>query len=241
MRRTLRTIACLGLTTLLAACGGSKSEAKEPESSEAEAPSSAKADDSAPKKDSSGEDKGESKSRDDKKSDKADKSGKSQKAEPEEKKSAGRSAKDVLTRPDVLFMFSFNASEPHQVAEKKCTEKSGDDPKKRADCMTKAGKEFDSDGMAFLQVDGKWWWLKLRRTGGRLVALHKVEIDFGDDGEKEITIKPHGPDKGSKPGGLPSKLTIEVPSESEIDVVDPKFGRMVYEAKLGMMGKDERQ
>jgi hypothetical protein len=233
MRGVSRTVACLSVTTLLAACGGSTPEAKEPEPSSAAASSSKEPEDT-PKKDSAGDG---DKSASDKKSD----DGKSSKAPASEEKKSLRSAKDIITREDVLFMYSFNASEPHQVAEKKCAEKSGDDPKKKADCMTKASQSADSDGMAFTaDADGKFWWLTIRRKGTGLLTLHKVEIDFDGDSEKRVTIKPHGPDKGTKPGGLPKELVIEVPSESEIAVTDPKQGRLVYEAKMGLMGKGER-
>lgn len=232
MRGAYKTILGLSLSSVLVACGGSNPEAKEPEStSSVEAPSSSSsAKDSAEaasKETSGGDEKGST-------DEKSDKSG------PSEEKKPLRSAKDIITRTDVLFVFSFTASEPHQVAEKKCAGKSGDDPKKKADCMSKASQSFDGDGMAFTEVDGKWWWLTVRRKGTGLVTLHKVEIDFGDDGEKQITIKPHGPDKGTKPGGLPKELVIEVPSESEIAVTDPKQGHLVYEAKMGLMGKNER-
>jgi cytoskeletal protein RodZ len=237
MRGAIQTILGLSLSSVLVGCGGSNPEAKEPEStSSVEAPSSSSsAKDSAEaasKETAGGDEKGAS-------DEKSDKSHDSKSGASEEKKPL-RSAKDIITRQDVLFVFSFTASEPHQVAEKKCAEKSGDDPKKKADCMSKAGQSFDGDGMAFTEVDGKWWWLTVRRKGTGLVTLHKVEIDFGDDGEKQITIKPHGPDKGTKPGGLPKELVIEVPSESEIAVTDPKQGRLVYEAKMGLMGKNER-
>jgi hypothetical protein len=229
MRGAIRTVLGFSLFGVLTACGGSQPEAKEPDSTSVEAPS--KASTEAASKDST--------FGDDKSDDKSEK-GKDSKAPAAEEKKPTRSAKDIITRKDVLFMYSFSASEPHQVAEKKCAEKSGDDPKKKADCMSKAGKDSDSDGMAFTEVDGKWWWLTIRRKGTGLVTLHKLEIDFGDDGEKQITIKPHGPDKGTKPGGTPKELVIEVPSESEIAVTDPKQGRLVYEAKMGLMGKDER-
>ena len=95
--------------------------------------------------------------------------------------------------------------------------------------------------MAFQQIDGKWWWLTVRRKGQGLVTLHKIEFEFGDDGEKQITIKPKGPDKGTKPmGNIPKELTIEVPSDSEIAVKDPKQGRLVYEAKMGLLGEQAR-
>ena len=235
MSRVFRTALCLSVTTLLAACGGSQPEAKEPEPG-SEAASGAKEESDAPKKEASDDGDKDDKGGDDKK-----KSGKSSKdSAPEEKKPA-RSAKDTVTREDVLFMFSFQASEPHQVAEKKCGEKSGDDPKKKADCMSKAGNAFENEGMAFTtDADGKFWWLTVRRKGTGLQTLHKVEIEFDGDSESKVTVKTKGPDKGTKPGGLPKELVIEVPSESEIAITDPKQGRLVYEAKLGLLGKGDR-
>lgn len=240
MSRVFRTALCLSVTTLLAACGGSQPEAKEPEPS-SEAASSSKAESDAPKKEASDDgDKDGDGDKDDKKAG-GGKTSKSSKDSASEEKKPGRSAKDIVTREDVLFMFSFTASEPHQVAEKKCAEKSGDDPKKKADCMSKAGKSFENDGMAFTtDADGKFWWLTVRRKGSGLQTLHKVEIEFDGDSDSKVTIKTKGPDKGTKPGGLPKELVIEVPSESEIAVTDPKQGRLVYEAKLGLLGKGDR-
>jgi hypothetical protein len=154
-----------------------------------------------------------------------------------------RTAKDILMKPDVLYVFSFASSEPHQVAEKKCKEKSKDDPKKNADCMTAAGKQMDDQDSYSFQEDGegKLWWVTIQRKAGKLTTLHKIPIEFGDATADKVTLKPHGPDAGSKPmGAIPKELIVEVPSESEIAITDPKLGRLVYEAKLGILGKQDR-
>jgi len=213
------------LTTFLVACGGSAPEPKEPEGEAAEAKPE------APAKAESDADKAEG---DSKKSEEA-----GEKAE--EPKAPARTAKDILSRPDVLFMINFNASEPYQEAEKKCDKSAKDDPKKKADCMSKAASKFESDGYAFMQREGGWWWLTIHRKGTGLQTLHRIEFDWGEDGDKQVTIKPKGRDKGAKPmGNIPRELVIEVPSESEIAIKDPKHGRLVYEAKLGLMGEQER-
>lgn len=151
-----------------------------------------------------------------------------------------RSAADVLLKPDVLFVFSFTASEPHQVAEKKCKESAKDDPKKMSECMSAASKKVDVDSLSFQKDgDGKLWWMTVKRgKGGALVTLHKIEFEVGKDSDSKVTLKPHGPDKGSKPmGGIPKELNVEVEGESSIAIADPKLGRLVYEAKLGLIGK----
>ncbi len=146
-----------------------------------------------------------------------------------------RSAQDILTAPDVVFMFSFNDSDLKQAADTKCSATSGNDPKKMNTCMAKARKGVDVDGYRFKEKDGKWWWLTLRTQGKILHTLHKFEIDFGPAKEGSVTLKPKGKDLGSAPGRTPSSVTFDVPNEYQISINDPKLGKLVYEAKIGLV------
>lgn len=155
--------------------------------------------------------------------------------EPAESGTPMRNAQDIITAPDVVFMFSFNDSEPMQVAEKTCAEKSGDDPKKNADCMAAARKKFKADVFQFKQDDdGSWVWLTMRKKGNTLQTLQKTQVEFTDVTEKSITIKPVGKNKSMK------EVVLEVPNDSQIVVTDPKHGKLVYTAKIGIVGAQER-
>lgn len=146
-----------------------------------------------------------------------------------------RTAQDIITAPDVVFMFSFNDSEPMQVAEKACAEKSGDDPKKNADCMAAARKKFNADVFQFKQEDdGDWVWLTMRKKGNALQTLQKTEIEFTNVTETSVTLKPVGKNKSMK------EVVLEVPNDSQIVVTDPKHGKLVYTAKIGIVGAQER-
>ena len=71
-----------------------------------------------------------------------------------------RSAKDILTTEGMLFSFSFRDSDVYEKADKECADKSGGDPQKKADCMTKAGASVEADSMIFKkETDGKWTWI----------------------------------------------------------------------------------
>src|SRR4051794_31748204 len=98
MSRVFRTALCLSVTTLLAACGGSQPEAKEPEPS-SEAASSSKAEGDTPKKESADDadkDDKDDKGGDAKKAEGGGKSGKTKDA-PAEQNKLGHSAKDIVT------------------------------------------------------------------------------------------------------------------------------------------------
>jgi len=215
----LAPLAFISAATLVA-CGGSQPPAEEP-ASEKEEPKAAPKEDEA--KDEAKEEK---------------------KSEPKPAESSGpevkRTAKDIITSPEVTFMFSFNNSEPKEKAEKACSAQSGEDAKKMALCMKKASSKFEADGMQFKKDDkGEWVWITIRRKGSTISVLHKIHIDFGDDKPTSVVIKPSGKDTGKQPGKFPSEVKIEVPNEFQIALDDPTNGRMVYEAKIGIMSDEK--
>jgi hypothetical protein len=242
MRSLVPIVACVCISGILAGCGGSQSEAKEPDESAESSKASEKSEKSEAKEAKADkEDMGDDEDKGEKGDKKGDKKDKGDKDEASEMPKVQRTAKDIITAKDVLFVFSFNQSEPYQAAEKKCATKAKDDPKKKADCMSKASDGFDLDGITFEEIDGKWMWLTMRRKGNTLVTIHKIPVEFADDKEKSITIKTLGPDKGSKPmAHVPKELTIDVPQETAITITDPKNGKMVYEAKMGLKGDAKR-
>jgi hypothetical protein len=147
-----------------------------------------------------------------------------------------RTAQDILTAPDVVFLFDFNDSEPKQAAEEKCTKKAGDNPKKMNECMAGERKAFPADGHRFKKDDkGQWWWITVRQNGNVLTALHKIPVEFGEETATSITLKPIGKDKGSAPMNPPAKIVFEVPNDYQIALKDPKAGRLVFQAKVGVV------
>ena len=216
----LRTLSPLWICALLAACGGSTPSAEEPAAEPKEAaekPAEEPKAEDAEEKAEGGEEKD---------GDKDDGKMKDSEGKPL------RTAKDILTAPEVVFMFSFTNSEPKEKAQELCDKNK--DPKKAADCMTKAQKGFD-DGVRFKEEGGKWWWITLKRNGEKLTSLHKIEVEFADDSEHKVTLKTKGKDKGKKPwANPPREVVVEVPNESELVLDDPKHGKLVYQAKIGI-------
>jgi hypothetical protein len=148
-----------------------------------------------------------------------------------------RTAQDILTAPDVVFLFDFNDSEPKQAAEEKCSKKAGDNAKKKNECMAAERKKFPADGHRFKKDEkDQWWWITVRQAGNRLNALHKIPVEFGEQTATSITLKPVGKDKGSAPmNNPPSQVVFEVPNDYQIALKDPKYGRLVFQAKVGVV------
>ncbi len=210
------------------ACGGSQKPAEEPSSDAA----SSAAKDHADAESSAAEkaDKKDVAKADEKKAD-----SKSEAPSTEGPK-VTRTPKDIITAPDTYFMFSWAGSDIKEEAEKVCDGEAKDDPKKRAKCLDKEKKKIDFDGMGFKQEKGQWYWLVIRRKGKTLVNLHKLPIEFGKEDDHSIVLKPAGKDEGTARGGAPGETKVEVPNEYQITIKDPKLGKTVYEAKIGLTG-----
>lgn len=217
--------------SFLCACGGAQTPVEEPAGDKDSAAEEA-SDESEEAADEGGDDSAASSGGGDEKAD----------AKPAEESTSeptlSRTPKDLLTAPDVLFMLSFNDSEVGENAAKHCDESSGDNPKKRAQCMNAEKAKVKIDGVAFKQEHGVWYFLVIRRKGSTLTNLRKFPIEFGEEKGTSITIKPTGKDKGAAPQPVPSKLVVETPNEYQIVLSDPKFGKMVYEAKIGLTAKE---
>lgn len=214
---------------LLTACGGSAPPAEAPKAADTSTESASKDKPADDAKAASGDDADKSDAKADSKDD-----AKKDDAKPDDTAKPKRSAQDILTAPDVVFMLSFNDSDVKQAAETKCTASGGNDPKKMNQCMAKARKALDVDGYRFQQKGGSWWLLTLRTQGKKVTTLHKFEIDFGAEKDGSIDLKPKGKDMGTASGRLPGTITVQVPNEYQIILNDSKLGKLVYEAKIGV-------
>lgn len=214
---------------LLAACGGSAPPAEAPKADDAKTEAKEKPADADKGGDSDKADKDDAKA--DSKADSKDDAKKTDEKADEKPK---RSAQDILTAPDVVFMLSFNDSDVKQAADSKCAASSGNDPKKQNQCLAKARQALDVDGYRFQQKDGNWWLLAIRTKGKAIKTVHKFEIDFGPEKDGSVTLKPKGKDLGTAGGRVPGPITIQVPNEYQISLNDPKLGKLVYEAKIGI-------
>lgn len=213
----------LSLSMCVAACGGSSKPAEEPSSS--------------PSGESKEAESGEEKTQSDApaKTDAKD-AKKEAPAEESSEPKVTRTAKDIITAPDVIFMFSWNSSDVKEKAEKQCDSEASNNPKKRAACLDREKKKVDFDGMSFKQEKGRWYWLVIKRKGKTLVNLHKVPVEFLKEEDHSIVLKPAGKDEGTARGGALTETKVSVPNEYQIEIEDPSLGKTVYEAKIGLTG-----
>jgi len=141
---------------------------------------------------------------------------------------------EILQLKDTLFKLNFEESERGQTAATACDQKAGDTPKKRSACMTQARDAIDvADAYQVQRLGDDWLWKAVRLRGNRLITLSKDVFEFGEETDNSIAIKFQGkPPKGF----ASSEVKISVPSDYLIVVPDTRYGRLVYEAKVGIAG-----
>jgi hypothetical protein len=150
-----------------------------------------------------------------------------------------RQPREIVTLADTLFLLAFESSEAGKAAEKKCAETASQTPGAEAACMAAARDKILVNAMRFKQDAAKnWWWSSLQKKGNALALLHRVMFDFGDETERTLVLNLKGADQGmAKWAKVPRELRIEVLNDYTIAVTDPQFGKLLYEAKIGLEGR----
>jgi hypothetical protein len=146
--------------------------------------------------------------------------------------------RDIVTLADALFLLAFENSDVGKAADKKCNAASSD-PNAVAACMAAARDKIQINAIRFKQDAMKnWWWTSMLKKGNSLTLLHRVMFDFGEETDRSIVIKPKGGDQGmAKGSNVPREVRIEVVNDYTIALQDPQFGKLLYEAKIGLEAK----
>jgi hypothetical protein len=143
---------------------------------------------------------------------------------------------EIITGETTSYSFNFASSDVHGVAEQKCRAKLGDDPEGLGACMAKAREKFGITVLRFVKKNKVWWWLTYERRGSQLITLHKIPFEFGAETDDSVTLRPTGKDVGLAPlARVPQQVVIRLPNDSSIELDDPTHGKLVYDAKIGMV------
>ena len=150
---------------------------------------------------------------------------------------ASRPPGELITGPNLVYMFNFKESAVGQAARDRCAEAAGDSPSEMAACMEKArGKVAVESVRFFKDPSGQLWWITYNRYKGNLLKWHKVMYRPGEETADRITLNLMGKDEGIAPmAKVPRALLVELPNDYTIVLNDPDLGAMTYDAKIGTM------
>jgi hypothetical protein len=144
---------------------------------------------------------------------------------------------ELITGPNLVYMFNFKESAVGQAARERCAEGAQDTPREMAACMEKARGKVAVESVRFIkESSGALWWVTYNRYKGNLLKWHKVQYQPGEETNDSIKLNLIGKDKGIAPmARVPRTLSIALPNDYTIVVNDPEQGPMQYDAKIGML------
>jgi hypothetical protein len=149
-----------------------------------------------------------------------------------------RSPINILTARDLAFMIDYGNSGAKALAEQSCEPKASD-PAARAECMTKARDAFAADVLVFKQEEGggRTTLTIFKRKGSALSQVLVAGIGFKDETDNSVTIVFKGGEKGVRAlFRNAGSAKISLPNEYSIELDDPTYGKLRYDAKVGLMG-----
>jgi hypothetical protein len=148
-----------------------------------------------------------------------------------------RPPNDLITGPNLVYMFNFKESDVGKQAREKCQADFADSPREVAACMEKARSKVPVESVRFLKdKSGQHWWVTYNRYKGNLLKWHKVMYKPGEETDDRITLNLIGKDEGIAPmAKVPRALQVELPNDYTIVLEDPEHGPMTYDAKIGTM------
>jgi hypothetical protein len=159
------------------------------------------------------------------------------KPEPEAEEKPSRPPIEILTSPDTAFLINYSGSAPVEVARKTCSDKGGTDDEAIAKCMNDARAAFKPDVLRFKKDGSHWSFIVYKRDGSRLDEVYSARVDLTEDSPSSVKVKFTGAEKGMRPLlKIKRDIVIRVPNDYSFVLTDPELGRLVYEAKVGLIG-----
>lgn len=159
------------------------------------------------------------------------------KSEPEAEEKPSRPPIEILTSPETAFQINYSGSAPLEVARKACTAKAGADDEAIAKCMTEARAAFKPDVLRFKKDGSHWSCVVYKRDGSRLDEVYSARVDLSEASPSSVKLKFSGAEKGTRPLlKIKREIVVKVPNDYSFVLEDPDLGRLVYEAKVGLVG-----
>jgi len=147
---------------------------------------------------------------------------------------ASRPPVELLTNSNATFILNFNESDAGKTAKEQC-EQSDSSRDEITACLQKARAKISIESLRFIKKGGEYWWVTLNRYKGNLLKWHVIQFQVGEEKSDWVALKPFGKDKGIAPmARIPRKLEIELPNDFTIVMKDPEFGKLTFDAKIGL-------
>jgi hypothetical protein len=148
---------------------------------------------------------------------------------------------DVMTARETAFLLDYDHSSASEVAKKSCSGKTEEDEAKHAECLTKAHDKFGADVLRFKTGDNDKGPIKLsiyRRTNNALAERYTATVTLKEISPNLVKVEIKGGASGQRPILRDrGNFEVKVPNLYSIEIEDPTYGTLSYDAKVGLVAK----
>jgi hypothetical protein len=146
---------------------------------------------------------------------------------------------EMITARDMAFLIDEPSSGLREAATAECEKSSKpDDAASLSACITKAREKFLPDVLRFEQGEQGNLVLSIyKRSGATLREVYVASVTLSDEANGKVKVTIRGREQGQRPLFRTGSGLVEVPNEYSLIIDDPKYGRLTYNAKIGVLGQ----
>jgi hypothetical protein len=143
---------------------------------------------------------------------------------------------DVITGPEMAYLLDYPNSGAAEAAKKSCAGKAEEVPAKHAECLAKAHDRFGGDVLRFKKDSkGHVRLTMYRRNDRALMETYTSGVELKEVNPHTVKVEIKG-GAGQRPIMRErSSFEIGVPNGYSIELDDSTYGKLTYEAKVGLV------
>lgn len=144
---------------------------------------------------------------------------------------------DVMTGREMSYLIDYANSGALEVAKKSCAGKTEEDATKHAECLAKAREKFGGDVIRFKKdAKGKVKLVTYRRSNSALVETFTAAVELKEISPHLVKVEVKGGSSGQRPVMRDrGNFEVKVPNGYSLELDDSTYGRLPYEAKVGLV------
>jgi hypothetical protein len=153
---------------------------------------------------------------------------------------AAVSASELLTAPKVAFLIDYANSDVKAKAQATCEkDPKKDDPAAMSACLQKARNQFMPDVLVFQKAKRDNATLIIyKRNESELKEIYVASVEFANVTAHSVQLKIKGASRGQRALFKNTNSPIlNLPNDYSIEIDDPEFGMLRYDAKVGFIDK----
>ena len=150
---------------------------------------------------------------------------------------ATRSVGDRLFARTMAYMLNYGISPAKEKVAQACAKKSGDDAAALAACVEKERAKLVSDVLVFEKGEKGSTWRTYKRVGNNLTEITVAQVEVGTDTPEKIELKIKSETGPRQLFAGKKQIVILSESDSSVAVDDPQLGKLIYEARVGLMNQ----